>query len=107
MIVGKKLDHIYTKVFNTNRASKTGPFLDKKLIVPAKKVGGKHENFLINKAVAIREKQAEKAALIETKEIENCTFTPIINKNGKKSARSQSQVISRELRTSKSQDLVR
>ena len=56
MIVGKKLDNIYTKVFNTNRVSKAGPVLEKKNSGLSKKAVGKHENFLISKAIMIREK---------------------------------------------------
>ena len=55
MIVGKKLDNIYTKVFSTNRASKNGS-ISSKVNGPIKKHAGKHEAFLINKAIAVREK---------------------------------------------------
>lgn len=103
IIVGKKLENIYTKVFGANRQSKNGS-ISSKVTGPIKKHAGKHEAFLINKAIAVREKQAEKAAFIETKEIENCTFSPKINKTIKKTSRSQSQGCVHDLRQSKSQE---
>lgn len=55
MIVGKKLENIYTKVFGTNRQSKNGS-VSSKMNWPIKKYSSKHEAFLINKAIAVREK---------------------------------------------------
>ena len=64
IIVGKKLDDIYTKVFK----KKSHP-----------KKNSRHETFLINRGQEMKQRLTEISELNQSKEIPECTFSPTIN----------------------------
>lgn len=65
LIIGKRLDDIYTKVFKKKGSIKKNP---------------KHEQFLINQYLTAKQKLSEKVLLNQSKELPECTFSPTINK---------------------------